>query len=361
MGSATRGVDDEPVREGSLPVTGPTQEPARGAHSGAAGEQVPGATKTRMGQPPETTTGQQQAFDVDAWARDRARAKLGRVLLRQSQRKANARPPAATPPPLPLTATIPPPEAAAALDPVQAARRLQRVARRRIATRRSIEEAMRAFARDYETRPPLQWEKPRPDDNSLAEVKRRLSLGDDESTVLSRLSLDSLPSSQGEPSHATTQSRASLTQRPACSPIPERRRRRKPQQKLPPVVNWGCPVDTSSSALLSRPLRRKNARLTLPRPPLKKTTAQSAGPAKDAADAMERLALDTNALLTASLTEKLEDEHYRTTVAYALEKTAAGRRYHALERHRARVAFQRVKFDCQVAMVMQLRDNGFLR
>ena len=54
-----------------------------------------------MGQPPEATTGQQQAFDVDAWARDRARAKLGRVLLRQSQRKANARPPAATPPPLP--------------------------------------------------------------------------------------------------------------------------------------------------------------------------------------------------------------------------------------------------------------------
>ena len=112
VGSATRGVDDEPVREGSLPVTGPTQEPARGAHSGAAGEQVPGATKTRMGQPPEATTGQQQAFDVDAWARDRARAKLGRVLLRQSQRKANARPPAATPPPLPLTADTPPPEAA---------------------------------------------------------------------------------------------------------------------------------------------------------------------------------------------------------------------------------------------------------
>ena len=219
---------------------------------------------------------------------------------------------------------------------------------------------MRAFARDYEARPPLQWEKPRPDDDSLAEVKRRLSM-DDESTVLSRLSLDSLPSSQGEPSHATTQSRASLTQRPACSPIPERRRPKQRRQKLPPVVNWGCPVDTSSSALLSRPLRRKNARLTLPRPPLKKTTAQSAGPAKDAADAMERLALDTNALLTASLTEKLEDEHYRTTVAYALEKTAAGRRYHALERHRARVAFQRVKFDCQVAMVMQLRDNGFLR
>ena len=300
-----------------------------------------------------------EAFDVDAWARDRARAKLGRVLLRQSQRKANATPPAATPPPLPLTADTPPPEAET-LDPVQAAMRLQRVTRRRIATRHQIEEAMRAFARDYETRPPLRWEKPRPDDDSLAEVKRRLSM-DDESTVLSRLSLDSLPSSQGEPSHATTQSRASLTQRPACSPIPEKRRRRKPTQKLPPVVNWGCPVDTSSSALLSRPLRRKNARLTLPRPPLKKTTAQSAGPAKDAADAMERLALDTNALLTASLTEKLEDEHYRTTVAYALEKTAAGRRYHALERHRARVAFQRVKFDCQVAMVMQLRDNGFLR
>ena len=214
---------------------------------------------------------------------------------------------------------------------------------------------MRAFARDYEARPPLQWEKPRPDDGS--EVQRRLSVGDDDSTVLSRLSLDSLPSSQGE---ATTQSRASVTQRPACSPIPERRRKQR-RQKLPPVVNWGCPVDTSSSALLSRPLRRKNARLTLPRPPLNKTTAQSAGPAKDAADAMERLALDTNALLTASLTEKLEDEHYRTTVAYALEKTAAGRRYHALERHRARVAFQRVKFDCQVAMVMQLRDNGFLR
>jgi hypothetical protein len=312
-----------------------------------------------MGQPPEATTGQQQAFDVDAWARDRARAKLGRVLLRQSQRKAAPPPPTTPPPPLP-TADTQPPEAAAALDPEQAARRLQHVTRRRIATRRSIEEAMRAFARAYETRPPLQWEKPRPDDDSLAEVKRRLSM-DDESTVLSRLSLDSLPSSQGEPSHATTQSRASLTQRPACSPIPEKRRRRKPNQKLPPVVNWGCPVDTSSSALLSRPLRRKNARLTLPRPPLKKTTAQSAGPAKDAADAMERLALDTNALLTASLTEKLEDEHYRTTVAYALEKTAAGRRYHALERHRARVAFQRVKFDCQVAMVMQLRDNGFLR
>ena len=217
---------------------------------------------------------------------------------------------------------------------------------------------MRAFARDYETRPPLQWEKPRPDDAS--EVQRRLSTGDDDSTVLSRLSLDSLPSSQGEPSHATTQSRASSTRRPACSPIPEKRKQKR-QPKLPPVVNWGCPVDTSSSALLSRPLRRKNARLTLPRPPLNKTTAQSAGPAKDAADAMERLALDTNALLTASLTEKLEDEHYRTTVAYALEKTAAGRRYHALERHRARVAFQRVKFDCQVAMVMQLRDNGFLR
>ena len=302
----------------------------------------------------QPTTGQPAAaFDVDAWARDRARAKLGRVLLRQSQRKADARPPAAAPPPLPLTADTPPPEAET-LDPVQAARRLQRVTRRRIATRRSIEEAMRAFARDYEARPPLQWEKPRPDDDS--EVQRRLSKGDDESTVLSRLSLDSLPSSQGE---ATTQSRASLTQRPACSPIPEKRKQRRP--KLPPVVNWGCPVDTSSSALLSRPLRRKNARLTLPRPPLNKTTAQSAGPAKDAADAMERLALDTNALLTASLTEKLEDEHYRTTVAYALEKTAAGRRYHALERHRARVAFQRVKFDCQVAMVMQLRDNGFLR
>ena len=296
-----------------------------------------------------------EAFDVDAWARDRARAKLGRVLLRQSQRKASARPPAAPPPPLPLTAAIPPPEAAAALDPTQAARRLQHVARRRIATRRQIEEAMRAFARDYEARPPLQWEKPRPDDDS--DVQRRMSTGDDESTVLSRLSLDSLPSSQGEPSFATTQSH--LTQRPACSPIPEKRKQRR--QRLPPVVNWGCPVDTSSSALLSRPLRRKNARLTLPRPPLNKTTAQSAGPAKDAADAMERLALDTNALLTASLTEKLEDEHYRTTVAYALEKTAAGRRYHALERHRARVAFQRVKFDCQVAMVMQLRDNGFLR
>ena len=306
-----------------------------------------------MGQP---NTGQPAgAFDVDAWARDRARAKLGRVLLRQSQRKADARPPAATPPPLPLTATILPPEAET-LDPVQAARRLQHVARRRLATIRQIEEAMRAFARDYEARPPLQWEKPRPADES--EVQRRLSRGDDDSTVLSRLSLDSLPSSQGEPS--LTQSRASLTQRPACSPIPEKRPKQR-RQKLPPVVNWGCPVDTSSSALLSRPLRRKNARLTLPRPPLKKTTAQSSGPAKDAADAMERLALDTNALLTASLTEKLEDEHYRTTVAYALEKTAAGRRYHALERHRARVAFQRVKFDCQVAMVMQLRDNGFLR
>ena len=296
-----------------------------------------------------------EAFDVDQWARDRARAKLGRVLLRQSQRKADATPPAATPPPLPMADTAPP--EAETLDPVQAARRLQQVARRRIATRRSIEQAMRAFARDFEMRPPLQWEKPRPDDE--ADVQRRLSVGDDESTVLSRLSLDSLPSSQGEPSHATTQSRASLTQRPACSPIPEKRKPRR--QRLPPVVNWGCPVDTSSSALLSRPLRRKNARLTLPRPPLNKTTAQSAGPAKDAADAMERLALDTNALLTASLTEKLEDEHYRTTVAYALEKTAAGRRYHALERHRARVAFQRVKFDCQVAMVMQLRDNGFLR
>jgi hypothetical protein len=308
-----------------------------------------------MGQP---NTGQPAgAFDVDAWARDRARAKLGRVLLRQSQRKADARPPAATPPPLPLTATILPPEAET-LDPVQAARRLQHVARRRLATRRQIEEAMRAFARDYEARPPLQWEKPRPADES--EVQRRLSRGDDDSTVLSRLSLDSLPSSQGEPSHATTQSRASSTRRPACSPIPEKRKQKR-QPKLPPVVNWGCPVDTSSSALLSRPLRRKNARLTLPRPPLNKTTAQSAGPAKDAADAMERLALDTNALLTASLTEKLEDEHYRTTVAYALEKTAAGRRYHALERHRARVAFQRVKFDCQVAMVMQLRDHGFLR
>jgi len=295
-----------------------------------------------------------EAFDVDQWARDRARAKLGRVLLRQSQRKADATPPAATPPPLPLTATIPPPEAET-LDPVQAARRLQHVARRRIATRRQIEEAMRAFARDYEARRPLRWEKPRPDDDS--DVQRRMSTGDDESTVLSRLSLDSLPSSQGEPS--LTQSRASLTQRPACSPIPEKRKQRR--QRLPPVVNWGCPVDTSSSALLSRPLRRKNARLTLPRPPLNKTTAQSSGPARDAADAMERLALDTNALLTASLTEKLEDEHYRTTVAYALEKTAAGRRYHALERHRARVAFQRVKFDCQVAMVMQLRDNGFLR
>ena len=57
--------------------------------------------------------------------------------------------------------------------------------------------------------------------------------------------------------------------------------------------------------------------------------------------------------------QQLEDD--AKTVAYALEKTAAGRRYHALERHRARVAFQRVKFDCQVAMVMQLRDNGFLR
>ena len=308
-----------------------------------------------MGQP---NTGQPaEAFDVDAWARDRARANLGKVLLRQSQRKADARPPAATPPPLPLTATIPPPEAET-LDPTQAARRLQHVARRRLATRRSIEQAMRAFARDYEARPPLQWEKPRPDD--AADVQRRLSVGDDESTVLSRLSLDSLPSSQGE-SHASMPSRASVTQRPACSPIPERRRRKPRRQKLPPVVNWGCPVDTSSSALLSRPLRRKNARLTLPRPPLNKTTAQSAGPARDAADAMERLALDTNALLTASLTEKLEDEHYRTTVAYALEKTAAGRRYHALERHRARVAFQRVKFDCQVAMVMQLRDNGFLR
>ena len=74
-----------------------------------------------MGQPPDATTGQQQAFDVDAWARDRARAKLGRVLLRQSQRKANARPPAATPPPLP-TAAAPPPEAAAALDPPVQAR-----------------------------------------------------------------------------------------------------------------------------------------------------------------------------------------------------------------------------------------------
>ena len=104
-----------------------------------------------MGQP---NTGQPAgAFDVDAWARDRARAKLGRVLLRQSQRKADARPPAATPPPLPLTATIPPPEAET-LDPVPAARRLQHVARRRIATRRRVEEAMRAFARDYEARPP---------------------------------------------------------------------------------------------------------------------------------------------------------------------------------------------------------------
>ena len=127
-------------------------------------------------------------------------------------------------------------------------------------------------------------------------------------------------------------------------------------------MNWGCPVDTSSSALLSRETFEKEERppdATAAAP--QENNAQSAGPAKDAADAMERLALDTNALLTASLTEKLEDEHYRTTVAYALEKTAAGRRYHALERHRARVAFQRVKFDCQVAMVMQLRIDGFLR
>ena len=131
-----------------------------------------------MGEP---NTGQPaEAFDVDAWARDRARAKLGRVLLRQQRRRETPPPPTTPPPPLPTTDT-PPPEAET-LDPMQAARRLQRVTRRRIATRRSIEQARRAFARDYETRPPLRWEKPRPDDDSLAEVKRRLSM-DDESTV----------------------------------------------------------------------------------------------------------------------------------------------------------------------------------
>ena len=209
------------------------------------------------------------------------------------------------------------PEAAAALDPH--ASRAAPPARGKAAHRdgTQIEEAMRAFARDYEARPPSNGRSRGP--TTSPEVQRRLSIGDDDSTVLSRLSSDSLPSSQGEPSHATTQSRASLTQRPACSPIPEKRRPRR-RQKLPPVVNWGCPVDTSSSALLSRPLRRKNARLTLPRAPRRRRrrnprTRQGRRRRHGAPGPGH------NALLTASLTEKLEDEHYRTTVAGDAAKT----------------------------------------
>lgn len=293
-----------------------------------------------MGQPAEA------GFDVDAWARERAQTKLGRVLLRRPRRAP------------PVEEALPPPEAArppvppAVRPPVseaRAARRLQRCARRRTGRRRGVEAAMRAFAAEFPARPPLRWEKPRLEE-ALVTVQR------DEASQVSRLSLASL-----ETASVATQeeSVASVVSSLPTTPRPERRR--PARRKLPTMVNWGCPVDTSGAALLSRPPRKKNARLTMERPPRARVTHQSQGPARDAADAMERLALDTNALLTASLTEKLEDEHYRSTVAKEIESTAAGRRYHALERRRVRVAFQRVKFDCQVAMVMQLRDSGFLR
>ena len=122
---------------------------------------------------------------------------------------------------------------------------------------------MRAFARDYETRPPLQM-----GEAAARRRGRKYSVDCRSEThlidvLLSRLPLDSLPSSQGSVArHDTVAGVIDTTA--GVQPDPRGKDDESQTRSCPPVVNWGCPVDTSSSALLSRPLRRKNARLTLP-------------------------------------------------------------------------------------------------
>ena len=57
----------------------------------------------------------------------------------------------------------------------------------------------------------------------------------------------------------------------------------------------------------------------------------------------------------------MQDEHYRAAIDANPTTSDQSRRYNDLLRHRNRVSYGRVKFDCQIAMVIQLRDAGFLR
>ena len=76
---------------------------------------------------------------------------------------------------------------------------------------------------------------------------------------------------------------------------------------------------------------------------------------------MERTCAANNELLKRTLQQQLFDERYRSVIDAGKDTSETSLKYNRIARHLDRVSYERVKFDCQATMVIQLRDNGFLR
>ena len=250
-------------------------------------------------------------------------------------------------------------EAAAGNLASKAARRIQRAVREWLSELKLLEVRMKLFAMDFKAQQkrPFQWQKP----EKIRVIAPAEGFGPPEVTAPARCSSDFDDDDDEPPPPPPKKKRKPRKPKqqpslPMLRPMPRKRRSSFDPSADDPLP-WAVPVDTSNTAILSKPLPKK--------PPMFLMESVKAipnlKPPRDTIEEMERSCASNNKLLRDTLEQNLIDERYRSVIDAGKATTAASRRYNKLARHLSRVSYERVKFDCQATMVIQLRDNGFLR
>lgn len=252
--------------------------------------------------------------------------------------------------------------AAAGTLAARAARRIQRACRAWLGNLRRLELRLKLFSLDFKRKSdrPLQWKKP--------ERARASAAADEAADERSAHPFDSDEDNDDDPPKALSPKPVRKKKKPKPAPYfpvlkqprPPRRSNRKPtaaELAAGDPLPWAVPVDTSNTAILSRPLPKKPpSALVAAVAPIKRRR-----PPRDAVEEMERTCAANSELLKQTLEQQLYDERYRSVIDAGEDTSETTLKINRIARHLGRVSYERVKFDCQCAMVIQLRDHGFLR
>jgi hypothetical protein len=233
----------------------------------------------------------------------------------------------------------------------RAARRIQRCARKWLARLRLLDVRLKIFALDIRNKAPLEWDRPERVRSSHAaeapppEPEPESEPDSDEEKPPPKPKPKRKKKKEKKPDYF-----------PQLRPMPRRRRSRFDPTENDPLP-WAVPVDTSNDAVRSKPLPKKN--LLLLTKSVRKIPRRK--PPKDKIEELERECRASNEMLRDTLEQHLYDEQYRSVIDVGKNSNAITRSNNRVARHLGRVSYERVKFDCQAAMVIQLRDSGFLR
>ena len=235
----------------------------------------------------------------------------------------------------------------------RAARRIQRVVRKWLNRKRLLDVRLKLFAMDFHRQGPLVWDRP--------ERVRGARAAEEPPPE---------PEPESEPDDDDEAPKAAAPKKPKRKP-----KKKRPEPYFPtlrPVARrrkstfdpsaddplpWAVPVDTSNDAVRSKPLPKKS-HLELLGPV---RAVERRRKPRDKIEEMEWSCRANSEMLQETLEKNLYDEQYRSVIDAGKNSTALTRNYNRVARHLSRVSYERVRFDCQCAMVIQLSEAGFLR